>query len=41
MDLIVLELIRLIEAGLSFEEVVTAITDYQSKTKLLFILSKI
>ncbi len=41
MDLIVLELIRLIEAGLSFEEVVKAITDYQSKTKLLFILSKV
>ena len=41
MDLIVLELQRLIEQGLSFEEVVSAITAYQEKTKLLFVLAKV
>lgn len=40
-DLIVHKLNHLIEQGLSFEEVVKAITDYQEKTKLLFVLSKV
>ena len=40
-DLIVHKLNNLIEQGLSFEEVVKAITDYQEKTKLLFVLSKV
>lgn len=40
-DLIVLELNRLIKQGLSFEEVVEAITAYQAKTKLLFVLAKV
>ena len=40
-DLIVHKLNHLIEQGLSFEEVVKAITDYQKKTKLLFVLSKV
>lgn len=41
MDLIVLELQRLIRSGLFFEDVVKAITAYQEKTKLLFILAKV
>lgn len=40
-DLIVHKLNHLIGQGLSFEEVVKAITDYQEKTKLLFVLSKV
>lgn len=40
-DLIVHKLNHLIGQGLSFEEVVQAITDYQKKTKLLFVLSKV
>lgn len=40
-DLIVHKLNHLIGQGLSFEEVVQAITDYQEKTKLLFVLSKV
>lgn len=40
-DLIVRKLNHLIGQGLSFEEVVKAITDYQEKTKLLFVLSKV
>ncbi|WP_315459941.1 DegV family protein [uncultured Streptococcus sp.] len=40
-DLIVLELNRLIAKGLSFDEVVEAITAYQAKTKLLFILARV
>ncbi|EHI69245.1 DegV family protein [Streptococcus ictaluri] len=41
MDLIVLELERLINLGLSFEEVVEKITAYQAKTRLLFVLAKV
>ncbi|MGT2934094.1 DegV family protein [Streptococcus catagoni] len=41
MDLIVLELERLINQGLSFEEVVKAITEYQKHTGLLFILARV
>ena len=40
-DLIVHKLNHLIGQGLSFEEVAQAITDYQEKTKLLFVLSKV
>lgn len=40
-DLIVLELSRLITKGLSFDEVVEAITAYQAKTRLLFVLARI
>ena len=40
-DLIILEINRLIGLGLSFEEVVEKITAYQEKTKLLFILAKV
>ena len=40
-DLIVLELNRLIAQGLSFDEVVEAITAYQEKTKLLFVLARV
>lgn len=40
-DLLVLELNRLIAQGLSFEEVVAAITAYQERTKLLFVLAKV
>lgn len=40
-DLIVLELNRLISKGLSFEEVVKKITAYQKQTKLLFVLAKV
>ncbi|ESV54608.1 DegV family protein [Streptococcus hyovaginalis] len=41
MDLIVLKLQELISSGLSFDEVVDAITAYQQKTKLLFVLAKV
>lgn len=40
-DLIVLELERLINLGLSFEEVVEQITAYQEKTRLIFVLAKV
>ena len=40
-DLIVLELNRLIAQGLSFEEVVERITAYQDRTRLLFVLAKV
>ena len=40
-DLIVHKLNHLIGQGLSFEEVVQAITHYQEKTKLLFVLYKV
>lgn len=40
-DLIVLELERLINLGLSFEEVVERITTYQEKTRLIFVLAKV
>lgn len=40
-DLLVLEINRLIALGLSFEEVVTQLKAYQQKTKLLFILAKV
>ena len=39
-DLLVEKLNDLIDQGLSFEEVVEAITAYQEKTKLLFVLAK-
>lgn len=41
MDLLVQEINRLISEGLSFEEVVEAITAYQEKTKLVFVLAKV
>ena len=40
-DLIVKKLNDLIKEGLSFEQVVEAITHYQKKTKLLFVLAKV
>ncbi|MFU1593907.1 DegV family protein [Streptococcus dysgalactiae] len=40
-DLIVLELERLINLGLSFEEVVERITAYQEKARLIFVLAKV
>ena len=40
-DLLVDKLNELIEQGLSFDEVVEAITAYQEKTKLLFVLAKV
>ena len=40
-DLIIKKLNLLIGQGLSYEEVVTEITAYQAKTKLLFVLSKV
>ncbi|TWT14243.1 DegV family protein [Streptococcus sp. sy010] len=40
-DLLVMEINRLIASGLSFEEVVDKITAYQEKTKLLFVLAKV
>ena len=40
-DLLVKKLNELIDQGLSFDEVVKAITDYQTKTKLLFVLAKV
>ncbi|MGT2888198.1 DegV family protein [Streptococcus didelphis] len=41
MDLIVLELERLINQGLAFTEVVKKITEYQKRTGLLFVLVKV
>ncbi|CAM4057281.1 fatty acid-binding protein DegV [Streptococcus penaeicida] len=41
MDLIVLELERLINQGLDFQEVVDAITSYTQKSGLLFVLAKV
>ncbi|MGT2753342.1 DegV family protein [Streptococcus ovis] len=41
MDLLVGEMNRLIGQGLAFEEFVEAITAYQQKTKLLFVLAKV
>lgn len=41
MDLIVLELERLINLGLSFDEVVEKITAYQAKTRLVFVLANV
>ena len=40
-DLIIKKLNLLIGQGLSYEEVVTEITAYQAKTKLLFVLAKV
>lgn len=40
-DLLVEKLNELVDQGLSFDEVVKAITDYQTKTKLLFVLAKV
>ncbi|MGT2926815.1 DegV family protein [Streptococcus cuniculipharyngis] len=40
-DLLVMELNRLIAQGLSFEEIVEKIRTYQERTKLLFILAKV
>ncbi|MEX2803755.1 DegV family protein [Streptococcus sp. H31] len=41
MDLIILELNRLINQGLSFDEVVEQITAYQARTRLIFVLAKV
>ena len=41
MDLLVTEVNRLIAQGLEFEQLVEAITAYQQKTKLLFVLAKV
>ncbi len=41
LDLFVEKLNELIDQGLSFEEIVEAITAYQAKTKLLFVLAKV
>lgn len=40
-DLIVLKLNHLVAEGLDFDQVIDGITDYQSKTKLLFVLAKV
>ena len=40
-DLIVRKLNQLVAEGLDFDQVVDAITDYKSKTKLLFVLAKV
>ena len=40
-DLIVRKLNQLVTEGLDFDQVVDAITDYKSKTKLLFVLAKV
>lgn len=40
-DLIVRKLNHLVAEGLDFDQVVDGITDYQSKTKLLFVLAKV
>ena len=40
-DLLVQKLNQLIGSGLSFDEIVQEITNYQSKTKLLFVLAKV
>ncbi|MGT2950645.1 fatty acid-binding protein DegV [Streptococcus cuniculi] len=41
MDLLVGEINRLIAAGLDYDALVEAITEYQKKTKLLFVLAKV
>lgn len=41
LDLFVEKLNELIDQGLSYEEIVEAITAYQAKTKLLFVLAKV
>ncbi|MBF0777401.1 DegV family protein [Streptococcus cuniculi] len=41
MDLLVGEINRLIMAGLDYDALVEAITEYQKKTKLLFVLAKV
>ncbi|MGT2800800.1 DegV family protein [Streptococcus marmotae] len=41
MDLLVGEINRLIAKGLEFGELVSAIVDYQKRTKLLFVLAKV
>lgn len=41
MDLIVTEINRLIGQGLDFNQLVDAITEYQAKSKLLFVLAKV
>lgn len=41
MDLLVGEINRLIALDLNYDEVVSALTDYQKKTKLLFVLAKV
>lgn len=40
-DLLTLEINRLIKEGLAFDEFVEAITDYYAKTKLVFVLAKV
>ncbi|MBM7636746.1 DegV family protein [Streptococcus saliviloxodontae] len=40
-DLLVAELNRLIAKGLSFDDIIEAITTYQKQTKLLFVLAKV
>ena len=40
-DLIVEKINSLIDQGLSYEEIVEAITAYQEKTKLLFVPAKV
>ncbi|MGT2832673.1 DegV family protein [Streptococcus halotolerans] len=41
MDLLVQKIQELTEAGLSFDDVVSQIKDYQEKTKLIFVLAKV
>ncbi|MGT2963748.1 DegV family protein [Streptococcus acidominimus] len=41
MDLLVGEINRLIASGLDYDGVVSAITEYQKRTKLLFVLAKV
>lgn len=41
MDLLVQEINRLIAQGLDFQEVVDAMTSYQARTKLVFVLAKV
>ncbi|MFC3928373.1 DegV family protein [Streptococcus caprae] len=41
MDLLALEINRLIATGLDFDAIVEAITAYQAKTKLVFVLAKV
>ncbi|MGT2866660.1 DegV family protein [Streptococcus fryi] len=40
-DLLTLEINRLIKEGLAFDDFVAAITDYYAKTKLVFVLAKV
>lgn len=40
-DLLTLEINRLIKEGLAFDDFVDAITDYYAKTKLVFVLAKV